>query len=218
MAIFLEKQDVAYFSVPKCACSTLKRLFFQLENDFPFRMYRTNGELVHIHTVYPTHRMSRQARRRAEGMFKFAVVRDPVSRILSCYRNRVVYRKELSAKHIQGVKRLAGLPPDPDLSTFVKNLERYRMISRPIAHHSQNLSYFLGNTPDWFDKIYDIRKVDDLMQDLRERVGELPEVERSQMGGPKVSIADLSEQEIAKIRKMYAEDYKLFGKYFEDPA
>lgn len=216
MAIFLEKHGLAYFSVPKCACSTLKRLLFQLENEFPFHMYRANGRLVHIHSVYPTHRMNQSSRKQAEGMYKFAVVRDPVSRILSCYRNRVVFRGELSRNHIQGVKRFSGLPPDPDLSTFIKHLERYRLISRPIAHHSQKLSYFLGKNPNWFDKIYDIRQTDELIQDLGNRVGNLPPIERSQIGGPKVSRADLSLQEINKIHKIYNEDYKIFGRFFDD--
>jgi hypothetical protein len=54
MGCHLDRYGLSYFPVPKCACSSLKAFFFELENGRPFQNYRANGKVIHIHHVYRT--------------------------------------------------------------------------------------------------------------------------------------------------------------------
>lgn len=214
MTVHLDKYGISYFSVPKCACSSLKHWFFEIENGFEFRTYRANGEIRHVHNAaYPSRQFNRRLRKRAAGNWRFAVVRDPVQRLLSCYGNRVVQLRELGELKVAG-RRRRNLMLDPDLHTFVAHLGDYRRLSPSIAHHTRRLTFFLGKRPAWFDRIYDISELPTMIADVAERVGEVPELRRVKSDGAKFTVDMLSDEEIGKIRRFYADDYRIYGPFF----
>jgi len=56
---------------------------------------------------------------------RFTIVRDPLERLLSAYSGRILKAKVLNGPPTN-FKRLAGygLPLDPDINTFVLNIEQ----------------------------------------------------------------------------------------------
>lgn len=215
MPVILPEHKLSYFFVPKVACTSLKYMFYEVENGKRFEPFRINGKLVKIHGLYPSPLFDDCPHAQMADHTRLALVRDPVERVLSCYGNRVVASKELSeAKAGKKLKEL-GLKPNPTLQEFIARLKRYRKAHRSIAHHSRPLSDFLGKNPDYFTRIYPLREIGSFVEEVSKIVGRPLEAERLQTRGPKFSPeTDLTEEERAKIRRIYAEDYEIFGDRF----
>jgi hypothetical protein len=215
MGAHIKSLGVSYFPVPKCACTSLKHFFFELENGRKFRRYTVNDRLVSIQEVYLTEPFEKAAALRPTGAWAFAVVRSPASRVVSCYRNRVVARNPLERTRVAAAIVAQGLPAKPSLSEFVANLEAYRKLSPSVAHHTMPLSHFLGTEPGFFDRIYNLRELPVLTAELAARLKrEVPTLRNRQTAGPPLSERDLSEAERRRIDELYSEDNEVFGKYF----
>lgn len=73
---------------------------------------------------------------------KFTVVRDPVSRFLSAYTNRVTYYRDMERECAQNPEIRSqfdelGLPAVPDLDVFIDNFEHYVNLSPSIRLHTR---------------------------------------------------------------------------------
>lgn len=215
MTVFLWDHKLTYVAVPKVACTSLKHMFFEIENGFPFRSYAANGTRKHIHNAcYPSVTFDRLPHERIADHLRLTLVRDPVQRFLSAYGNRVVALRELSGKQAGVRLRKAGLRPNPSLSEFVDRLEDYRAASASIAHHTDPLTCFLGGDPGYFAEIYNLRNIETFRQRIEAAVGRPVAIPRLQTGGPKLSPDDLSADERRKVEAFYAEDYEVYGAIF----
>jgi hypothetical protein len=215
MSVHLYEHKLSYFSVPKCASSSLKHFFFEIENGFPFRAFVANGKHNFIHaTAYPAKRFEKVVHPEMADHWKMAVIRDPIDRVVSCYRNRIIYHQALSKIEISDEDRASGVTHDPDLATFVRHLGRYRALSRQVGHHTTPLTFFLGGEAAYFDALYTFNDLDRLVEDVRERVGRAPELARHQTGGPAMDRSDLTQADIRHIEDFYQDDYQAFGQAF----
>ena len=215
MGVHLADLKVSYFSVPKCACTSLKAMFFEVENGFPFRAFHTNGKANFIHKFYPSLRFEEEQKLSAGGSTKLAVLRDPLARVVSCYRNRVAFRNDVAGKRMRDERVKAGLPEAPELNEFVADLDLYREKLGDVGHHSRPLSFFLGKDPSYFDGIFSLSQLDKFMAEVGQRVANPPALRRMQTAGAKVSVNDLDDTSVTQIKKKYAEDYDLFGSFFQ---
>lgn len=200
--------------MPKVACTSLKRMFFAVENDRPFEPFRVNGVEFHIHRLYPSLPFEKQPHPRMARHHRVTVVRDPVRRFLSCYSNRVVHYGELSEKAAGPALARAGLAPDPDLSLFIDRLEDYCRASASIDHHARPMSDFLGTDPGLYAEIHPIERVGDMVAGLETRLGRKLVLERLQTGGPKIDPEVLTPAQTDRLRAFYAQDYDIWGRYF----
>jgi len=216
MSVFNYEHRVSYYPVPKIACTSMKKLFFRLENGFEFRNFRANGKLKTIHSFFGSRPFEKSRQDDVEGHFRVAVVRDPVDRLVSCYRNRVVFHKDLSEQRLSPAAVAAGLVPNPSLSTFVRELDGYVQHTGSISHHAAPIVTYLGHDPKWFSAICNLQEIEQLITELQAIVGnEHPLVlPREQTGGPKLSRQDLTPSEITKIEHFYAKDYNIYGRFF----
>lgn len=214
MAITLRKQVIAYFPVPKVACTSIKHVFFALENDREFQPFFANGKLYSIHKIYPGKLFASTPRKQLKEHIRLAVVRDPVKRLLSCYSNRVVHHQELSGAKIGKDLREAKLTPNPDLGEFVDNLEAYQKVQGSVFHHSRPMVDFLGKQAKYYSKIYRIEEIENLIGRLNKITGKQVVLGRHQTGGPKLQPSDLETKQLEKLKTYYAEDYDAFGAYF----
>lgn len=214
MTVMLNKYGLGYLSVPKVACTSIKAMMFEVENGFPFRPYSFNGQMRWIHNLYPSIPFSGLNRGRLRDLHRITVVRDPIKRALSCYSNRVVQHRELSAE-IAG-DRLAGsgLPLDPDLPTFVRNIDQYSRLVAEIGHHTAPLTEFLGRDPGYFHRIYRFDELPEMVADVRRITGQDVALEVMQRSSRSATPDQLSAEEIAILKDYYAEDYAIFGAYF----
>ena len=213
--IVLDDHNLAYVSVPKCACTSAKELFFEIENGFPFRQFSVSGVVYGVHKLARSVAFEALPFERIAGYFKVALVRDTVSRIYSCYRDKILGGRAFQAPADRQAAVARGLAAEPSFDAFVDRLEDYRALSPVIRHHSQPLSHFLGPDPDWFGRIFDLSQAEDFAALVRERTGrDAAMPHRNPSLRDDTSAGAISASAAARIRSHYAEDYDLFGAWF----
>lgn len=215
MAVFLKQHDIAYFPVPKVACTSFKHLFFHIQNGWNLQKFWVNDQVFMIHDFYPTLAFGQNHFERVRDYWKFALVRDPVARFLSAYANRVHHHRELAPWVVGPKAEAAGVPCNPDIATFIDHLDTYRTISGGIRHHTDPVTSFLGPDLGIYDAVYRIEEIERCMADLNARLPALQTLPHTQTGGPKIGADELSPAQIDRIREVYAGDYALLSGYYE---
>jgi len=194
VAVRIKGTNFVYFPVPKCACTSMKTAIIA-KNGQPRLGRRRNDDTVHGWRGYGTREWWREPRAyiRIPGERRFCIIRDPVDRFISAYRNRVVFLRDLGSV--------------PDINSFAVTIEQHRR-DRHIWHHVRPLVDFLGRDPAFFDRVF-----------LLDEIGEIPEylgipliIPREQTEGPKIRRSDLSAQAVEHLRQFYSEDYRAWGK------
>ena len=212
MSVHLYDHKFSYVSVPKCACSSLKHFFFEVENGFKFQNYKANGRSFTIHgTIYKTPKFGPAVQAAIEGHDVVTVIRDPIQRFLSCFSDRVVARRELSQDRLRHEGAPDDLPGDPDLEGLVARLSDYRKFSTSFRLHSHTLSFFLGTDPGIYSRIYLVARLDEFHRDMRARFGNVPELPMRNPSQSKVDARDLPTKVLNKLKRVYEQDYDLFG-------
>ncbi len=215
MCVHLEEYKVSYFAVPKCACTSLKTMFFEVENGFAWRNYVANSKKIWVHNAYPSLPFEKARKQSAPGFWKFAVLRSPVERLVSCYRNRLMRgrgRQQLLAR--AGELEARGLSRTPDFAGFMEHFDDYCDLSPDVKAHSRPLSFFLGTDPGYFDRLFRLSELAEVMAELRQRITKLPELLHLQTRGADVQIGKVHSRTEQQIRKLFDEDYRLFGAHF----
>ena len=212
MAYIVEQHKLAYFPIPKVACSSIKTLMYFIKTGEELLEHRdTDGSVMHIHRKIATQKFQFTNVEGAENCFRFAVVRDPIERFISCYINRVTWHRDLSEEVIKlPLAQELGLKTDPNINEFVDNLEAYRLISYGVAHHTDPQTYFLGSDLDYFHRIYKINELPQLVEDLRERTSQDLRLLKLQPSHVSLPPAELTPRSIRKLQEFYSGDYALF--------
>jgi len=201
---------LVYIPITKCACTSVKRALYELEHQRPYQPTpdsESNGLSIHGFYNQREDLWTSVARLRSmQGVVRFAVVRDPVEKLVSCYRHRVVGQGCLH--RVQRAVNRRGLPLDPDINTFCLNLPGYRKASGSIRHHSRHQSDFLGGTLDYLDRIFPLERLEQLQEMLSEKFpGTVIPKENSSSG--ESGLADLTEEALNAAIGYYRKDYKL---------
>lgn len=220
MAVELRNHNIVYFPVPKTACTSLKMLFFQMNEGRIFEKYTKDGKLMHIHNAaYGSPTFWDVDHKSFADMTRIAVIRDPIGRLLSAYSNRVRFHRELSEARIDtDLAERLKIHPDPSPDEFFGNLEKYRILSNSIRHHTDLTSVFLGPNLAYFKKIYRIEELDKLTADLSGTLGKQLTLGREQTGGEKIYLKDLANITRKKLALYCMGDYALMKDYFRLPA
>ncbi len=219
MAVAIKGTRLVYFPVPKVACSSIKTAIF--EHNVPGRSDMLNysaetGQGKHIHHIYPTKRLMLRGLpdrlRYSVGWKWFAVVRDPLARFVSGYRNRILHHRDLETAPIP-----EGLPQEPDINCFAMELARYCRANVSLNHHFVPMVTYLGKRPERFERIFDISQMAQLRDYIAEHGADLS-FDRKQVGGPSISVDELDDRSRAALREVYAEDYAIWGRFFGGQA
>ena len=167
----IHKKKVIVYTSRKVGSESLWRFVHDL--DFPDEDYQD------WKTTQTARRMTAPIfKPMCEDYWKVALVRDPIERLHSCYRHRVVNTTTLfrdldpvdgetdptrpqtpeeCVRIIQG----AGLEIDPSFSFFAKNLDAYAAISANLAKHVAPQSLALGDL-SWYDEVLTLDRLNEL--------------------------------------------------------
>lgn len=213
--IHLPEYKLIYIPIPKNACTSIKHALHEIEFGKQFNAKFDDYRLYQDHHDYYIKRSGaftgKNNLEKMKSHIRFTVVREPVKRLLSCYRNRVVDLGDLDRNRT--ALRLHGLSAEPDLNTFAMNLDRYRKISSKIEHHSRPQSAFLDGTLRYLDKIYRMEDLDELFDLLKKYKPGLT-VRHRKRGGTRVALENLSEEAFEKLLLFYRDDYTLLKSYY----
>ena len=214
--IRLPEQRLIYIPVPKNACSSTKEALHEIEFGRRFDKNRdVNAPFVNIHDYYkkrPKGFVGLKKLSSSKKFVRFAVVRDPVKRLISCYRNRVVDLGDLNINPRSLEKY--GLDKSPDINTFVLNLKLYQKANKSIEHHSRPQWSFFGGRLDYLDKIFKMDELDDLQDFLKSHCPSLRFLSQKS-GGTSYSVSDLSEEALKYAINFYRQDYRLLSNYYQ---
>lgn len=125
------------------------------------------------------------------GNTRLAIKRDPVSRFLSGFKNRVLQHRKCDTT---------------DISEFLDNFEEISGRNKDIATHFRPQYSYLGKDPSVYTHVFDLKEIDQvkvLLEDLFER--DLPPIRLQRSKGPKV---DLTEAQVRRVKEIYKGDYK----------
>ena len=154
------------------------------------------------------------SRRRGKDAFRFTVIRDPVSRLVSAYNDRVGDRDDIKRSSISVILcKIMGLDPHPSLEDFALNLRKYALINDRIFRHVVPQVWYTGRDLSFYDKVYNIREMDQVFTDVSEIVNlDIPSnVRNASKSNAKKD--ELSPKAIAYLEDFYRKDYQTFAKH-----
>ena len=226
MPVISNRTKLAYFDVPKIACTSLKTLFWEIETgrkypSLPYRfqlmrrlLKRLGHRLPSIHEEagYET-RSFLTAQPVPAGFETMVVIRDPIDRIYSAWRNKAS-AQILQRKDGERDLRNEGLPVQPDFGTYVERLDRYRAVVRPVRVHTQPIAWHLGPTLDAFDHVFRMEDLGALSEFLSKRLGRTISVPHFNRTKAAAGVDRLNPIQVEALRSAVAADYTwLAGAY-----
>lgn len=155
------------------------------------------GTVASLHLCYPT--VHAHCDVEADDLFRFCIVRDPLERFVSAYRNRVLDQEALLDLEDMSLEQR------PTLEKFALNLEAYREASYLIRHHTDPQTAFLGEDATRFHlmlRFYDLSEMVDIAG-INLRLGHWM---RSVSPG-----GEITRSVREKVWDFYHSDYALFG-------
>lgn len=196
---------IAYFNIPKCGCTSVGHLLFSVERPDASRPKGIHG--------YFKGAMHEDSIEHLKDHFKFTVVRDPVKRFVSCFRNRVLHHGDLAPLVDTNI-----IPRQPDINEFALQLKFFADQSLALEHHVLSQSWFLNGDLTAVDRVYPIEEIAQIATDVSQLAGRKLDMPHEQIGGPDIGLGELSEEAFEHILKYYAEDYALLQDFYSEEA
>lgn len=223
MPILIPCCKLAYFPIPKIACTSLKHTLFEINNGFYLRnpdqetRPKKKNRKCSIHAIYRTAKYSEKEHTELNEYKSFAVIRDPMQRILSAYSNRILHHRALKKPAVVAALKEKQLPLNPDINQFIMQIGQYRDVSNEILSHTRPLRYFLGKDLSRFDRIFTIQQMPEVARYLSETVGKEICIPRFQTGGEKQNLEMLTHEAFDKLRELCKPDYEIARDYLAVP-
>ena len=135
---------------------------------------------------------------------RIAIIRDPVERFISAYKDRVQQRNKDNTR--------AWIT---DFDYFVENIHTIRNKSRDLRNHTQPQSKSLGTDPTFYTDIIFTREIDTKLKEKIEAISQVPGVPTPrEKNSDKIPQVHATYDHIQKIKKLFKEDYDAWGQYF----
>jgi hypothetical protein len=142
-----------------------------------------------------------------EVNYKFAIIRNPVERLVSCFKDRVLLKNRNNIK--AEVHRWGDFIHNLD---YLRNHPSYTDIKR----HSLPQVEILGTDVSFFDNVYNTKEISDrFLVDVSEISDiQIPPTKTKISAGVKQDI-NVKPDHIKIIKDYYSDDYKYWGNYFQ---
>lgn len=205
--VYIPSHKIIYFCNPKVAGSSIIQTLLTLDESIS-GIARADHNLPASRKEFSSRRDPSQFRKDLNGSntFQFTFVRNPYTRILSCYRDKIVsQRQPRYAKHL-------GFEPDQTIS-FLEFLERIEQSpSHLMNRHWRPQSLLIPKAA----KLNFVGRFENLAEDL------LKLAEKLQTDSAKIvrmdshrtgdkSQFDFKRQEVELINRIYYEDFRRFS-------
>jgi len=212
-------QKLAYFPVPKVASSSVKQMFYELE--FGKKHVLKTGS-VHLRGIHNSYFRTRDFYALDldfyQGFSRLAVIRDPAERILSAYHNRVEQLGELSEENIDmDLARALNLKPNPQRHLFFKDIDKYRLLSASVRHHTDPFTRYLGHDLNYYTDVYKMDQLGQLAEQISRLFGREITIDHHNKGSGRAKFRWLGSKARKNLLTYCAGDYALLADYFSPP-
>lgn len=200
----MPRAGLAFVSIPKNASTTVRAMIYagrtgRYPKFNPNRPSRVHQLVTPDPIVFDLSRYRR--------LTTFAVVREPIRRFVSAFRNRIVH-------HRDGIKKGEIGEEFLDINHFALHLDEAIWRSNSIAHHFSTQIMRMGGTTEGVEKIFRINQLDEVAALMSEGFGRKIEPLVTQRGGPKMTDDALSPAARRAVESYYAADYEALAGYF----
>ena len=196
-------KTLVYYPCPKNANSSAKLFFLKhlkLEDNFVFisdkiPLYKQNNKHFENKKNLVNFLPSKQPFKKIKADLKCCIIRDPVKRFVSSYKNRILYHQDTEF-HNHSI--------DMILLKLEKNIFENKHFLPQIFFLGEDLSYY-----DCCANVNDIKKFELFINSFFEKNIDFPKI---QTGGKEQSIF-LNDKQIKRIKLIYKEDYNLLKNF-----
>ena len=124
---------------------------------------------------------------------KCCIIRNPIKRFISAYKNRVLFHKDFGFRNL-------------NIDEIIEKLENNSFDNK----HFLPQSYWLGNDLKYFTIVSNISNLKSFIDEVNNFFQNKVEFPRIQTGGADENIT-LTDSQIIKLKKIYSSDYDLIG-------
>ena len=124
---------------------------------------------------------------------KCCIVRDPLKRFISAYKNRVLFHRDFEFRNL-------------NINEIIEKIENNSFDNR----HFLPQTYWLGNNLKYFTIVSNISNIEIFINGVNNFFQNKVEFPRIQTGGADENIT-LTDSQIIKLKKIYSSDYDLIG-------
>lgn len=124
---------------------------------------------------------------------KCCIVRDPLKRFISAYKNRILFHKDVGFQNL-------------NINEIIEKMENNSFDNR----HFLPQTYWLGNDLKYFTIVSNISNMKIFINGVNNFFQNEVEFPRIQKGGTDDNI-ELTNNQITKLKKIYSSDYDLIG-------
>lgn len=176
----------------------------------PFTVH-AGDKVTKLHKLYRTRNFGR-AEIPPEA-YKCVILRSPISRVVSVYRNKVLEIACLKAESAIKFLKDRKITNEPSFSEFVLHFRTYQEASAVILRHTMPLSHYLGTDAAYFDGLFSMKAIGDLEVELKKRLGSQFAIPFEDKSAPAVKL-EPTDADLARVNEMFSEDIEVFGKFF----
>lgn len=215
MSIICLPAKLVFSPIPKVACTSTKVMLYEVSNAVEWRDARVGFGQVHGYPGYRSLPFSLDALAEYDSFAKFAIIRNPIDRAISAYRDKA---RELVLKGSKFEESLnkAGLPLEPDPELFFNEIDQYFECAPVIKEHMQAYSYHLGPDIGYYDRIFKLEDLDGLSDFVSERVGKAVVLQKSNSSQRSVNTAKaISEKTRQKVADFCSADLEYVSDYYD---
>lgn len=202
-----KKETLAFYPCPKNANSSTKLFLIKhlgLENKYSFiadkipRYKQTSDMFLKKNKINVVNFLpNKQSFQKINTNQKCCIIRDPVSRFISAYKNRILYHKDLDFSN-------------HSIDLIIEKLENKLFENL----HFLPQSFFFGNDLSYFTIIGEINKINIFANKINNFFGKVINFPKIQTGGNKI-LLKLNNSQIKKIKKIYSKDYNLISEFIK---
>jgi hypothetical protein len=202
--IICKTTRTVYYPAPKSASSTLRAVFFEIENGYRFTPFIINGAPVDLFWLYGHSDLFERVEV-PPGHEVFTVVRDPIERFLSFYKWGVIDNH-------------CGFDRPVEVNEFVAGFATYLNRTPKIRFHLSPQFLFIGKDLAYYNRIFRMEDLGELGRYLSDRAQAEITVGRVNTSSPRAAGPELTPDSRARLAAIYREDYELLKDFYSPAA
>lgn len=193
-----------YYPAPKSASSTLREVFFEIENGYRFKRFLINGREINLFWLYD-HGEHFKPVEVPQGHETFTVVRDPIDRFISFYKWGVIDNN-------------CGFKQPVEINAFVTGFAEFMNYSPKVRFHLTPQYLFTGKDLSYYNRIFRIEDLAEVGHYLSERAQKTISFGKVNSTSQRASEIDLTPASRARLAEIYREDYDLLKAHYRPDA